>query len=154
MTADGERIMYNDDMLQNAVDNVLDSVTNEVPERIRRENLEIGQVPKGYTLTVNSNKPDIMSDTGVVSPAQADEEVTLTFTVSQGGRTATKEVPVIVRKAGFAGAAVLSGTDSAVAGQEFELTYGLTDVSGEVFAQDITFVYDADMLELIARPLH
>lgn len=50
-------------------------------------------------------------------------------------------------------AAVLSGTQSAVAGQEFELTYGLSDVPGEVFAQDVTFVYDADKLELVAPPL-
>jgi len=48
--------------------------------------------------------------------------------------------------------AVLSGTDRAAAGDSFTLAWGLTGVTSNVFAEDLTITYDAGELELIAAP--
>jgi hypothetical protein len=46
--------------------------------------------------------------------------------------------------------AVLSGADSVVAGASFDVTYGLTNVTESVYAQDLTFTYDPEKLEFIS----
>lgn len=63
-------------------------------------------------------------------------------------RSAALEVVDISSEA----SATLSGTDSAAAGQSFDILYGLSQVDEEVFAQDITIRYDADKLELASAP--
>lgn len=99
-TADGERIMYHEDMLRYGVDSVLDYVANDIPGRTTND-LVISPVPTGYTLTVTSDKPHIISNTGeVVRPVDSDIIVNLTLTVSDGTRSASREVSVVVQKDG------------------------------------------------------
>jgi chitodextrinase len=43
--------------------------------------------------------------------------------------------------------ATLSGEDTVLAGQAFNLTYGLKGVTDDVYAQDITVIYDAEQLD-------
>jgi len=48
--------------------------------------------------------------------------------------------------------ATLGGADSVAAGDRLPLVWGLTGVTGDVFAEELTVTYDADELELIAEP--
>jgi polygalacturonase len=46
--------------------------------------------------------------------------------------------------------AVLSGADRVGAGASFDLTYGLANVKGSVYAQDMTFTYDPEKVEFVS----
>jgi polygalacturonase len=45
---------------------------------------------------------------------------------------------------------VLSGTDHVYADEAFDVTYGLSHVNDSVYAQDVTFTYDPEKVELIS----
>ncbi|WP_157272695.1 cohesin domain-containing protein [Paenibacillus daejeonensis] len=49
--------------------------------------------------------------------------------------------------------AMLTGPEVVQPGQQFDVTYGLKDVNQDVYAQDITIVYDAAKLELVGSPV-
>ncbi|UJF31414.1 family 43 glycosylhydrolase [Paenibacillus hexagrammi] len=66
----------------------------------------------------------------------ANQTVTATITVTDSGE-------------GVASHAGLHGTDSVNGGQPFELTYGLSNVDGDVYAEDVTVSYNAEQVEFI-----
>ncbi|WP_187274108.1 glycoside hydrolase family 3 N-terminal domain-containing protein [Paenibacillus sp. N3.4] len=45
---------------------------------------------------------------------------------------------------------VLSGTDTAIPGQEFDLTYSVRNVAQQVYAQDVTVTYDPQQFEYVS----
>ena len=98
LTADGERIMANAEMLQNAVENVLSYVVEDIP-KAAFEDFVLSPVPNGCTLTVTSDKPDVISNTGAVTrPSDKDEVVGYTIRVTEGTRTASKQLFITVPK--------------------------------------------------------
>ncbi|UJF31334.1 cohesin domain-containing protein [Paenibacillus hexagrammi] len=46
--------------------------------------------------------------------------------------------------------AVLDSVYGASVGQSFDVTFGITNVTGSVYAQDVTFTYDPALLELVS----
>ncbi|NOU99817.1 Ig domain-containing protein group 2 domain-containing protein [Paenibacillus sp. LMG 31457] len=60
----------------------------------------------------------------------------------------TKEL--IVTAKGNTVASTLSGTDKVTVGGSFDTTFGLTNVTNELYAQDITFTYDPAKVEFVS----
>jgi hypothetical protein len=76
------------EMLQDAVQNVLEYIVKEIPPEIR-DDIEIA-VPHGYSVVFSSSDPGVIASDGSVTPQ--DKRVDLTVTVSDGVRSATSEV--------------------------------------------------------------
>ncbi|TYP79344.1 immunoglobulin-like domain-containing protein [Paenibacillus methanolicus] len=74
--------------------------------------------------------------------AVAAGQASISGATADGAFLAVAEVKVEGSQPG----ADLDGADQAAAGQQIELIYGLKGYDGEVYAQDVTFTYDADRL--------
>jgi len=60
---------------------------------------------------------------------------------------------VMVDSDGPTSPAVLTGPETVEKGQTFHVTYGLRGIGQPVYAQDITFEYDKDLLEMLGEPV-
>ncbi|TXK80328.1 cohesin domain-containing protein [Paenibacillus sp. N3.4] len=60
----------------------------------------------------------------------------------------TKEL--IVTEKGDSLGTALKGTNNVITGGSFDLTFGLTNVTSSLYAQDITFTYDPDLVEFVS----
>ncbi|NOU98753.1 endo-1,4-beta-xylanase [Paenibacillus planticolens] len=96
-----------------------------------------------FTITANSNYSiaNVLVD-GVSVGAVS------TYTINQ-----VKEDHTIAVTFSYNGGAVLTGTDHVMAGESFNLVYGLGHMKGSVLAQDVTITFDADKLELASPPV-
>lgn len=95
------------------------------------------------TVIWSSSNPEVAQvDTSGKVAAVAAGKASISGSTADGAFLAVAEVVVEGSQPG----ADLDGADQAAAGQQIELTYGLKGYEGEVFAQDVTFTYDADRL--------
>lgn len=108
-----------------------------------------------YTAVTSENGSYSFTDV----PARAGYTVTATKNGYKAGSAevdvasgqTSSNVDIVLDKLAGKGA-TLTGPAAVVAGQSFQLVYGLYGVDSEVFAQDITVEFDANALELIAPP--
>ena len=140
------------EMLQDAVDNVMKYVAESIPAEITSD-LELGPVPHGYSVSVICSDPSVISEDGKVTrPAPNDKEVTLRVVVTEDGseRTATSDnIPVIVKAVQPELEVILTGSDSVQPGSAFTLGISLDTVTQSVYAEDITLSYDPQVFEYI-----
>jgi hypothetical protein len=135
------------EMLQDAADNVLKYVAEDIPAVIFSD-IEFAPVPHGYSVSVESSDPDVISTDGKVTPPLADKEVTLTVIVTDGAITSVSE-PITVTVKGEQPAVVLYGSDSVEPESEFTVEISLDTASQSVYAEDITLSYDPEVFEYI-----
>lgn len=84
------------EMLQDAVDNVASYVAAGIPAKVSSD-IEFDPIPYGYTMSVESSDPSVISSEGKVTPAAEDKTVTLRITISDGTRTSVSDpIPVVV----------------------------------------------------------
>jgi|GEM_PF-1325882 len=136
-----------------------------------------GHLANGASMTVSFSKPMYRGDFGIgvdfsddftLAWADDNQSVDVTFNdiTKNDGETGNVYIMRLADTEGnsiaapiqhsftmqTAAGATLSGTDSVPAGDSFALAWGLTGVTGDVFAEDMTITYDANELELIAPP--
>lgn len=107
------------------------------------------------TVTAVYNDGSTALVTGVTWPAISESSYAQpgTFTVANPtipGRPSGVTRPSATVVVLPASSAVLTGTEAVETNEVFDLVYGLSQVDGEVTAQDITVTYDADKLEFVA----
>ncbi|TXK80324.1 DUF4073 domain-containing protein [Paenibacillus sp. N3.4] len=73
---------------------------------------------------------------------------TITAAAADGGKKATSDITVSGSLDSVR--ATLTGSSHVIAGGSFDLAYGLSNVTSNVYAQDITFTYDQNQVEFIA----
>jgi hypothetical protein len=135
------------EMLQDAADNVLKYVAEDIPAVIFSD-IEFAPVPHGYSVSVESSDPDVISADGKVTRPLADKEVTLTVIVTDGAITSVSD-PITVTVKGEQPAVVLYGSDSVEPESEFTVLISLDTASQSVYAEDITLSYDPEVFEYI-----
>gem|GEM_PF-4456058 len=109
-SANGTRTIYNADMRQYGVDNALNYVADELAPHAATPidaNITIPTVPNGYTSTVTSSNPSVLSNTGtlmLVPPADGETvtpaPVTLNVAIMDGSGataiTANRDIRILV----------------------------------------------------------
>ena len=112
------------EMLQDAVDNVMKYVSESIPAEISSD-IEFAPVPHGYNVSVICSDPDVISEDGKVTPPLTDKEVTLRVVITEDGseRTAVSDyIPVTVKAAlPEQPEVILTGSDSVQPGSEFTI---------------------------------
>jgi len=100
-------------------------------------------------VTWKSSNPSIVSvdNTGKVTPIAAGT-ATITVTTVDGNYSAT--CAVTVNAALQTTKAVLSGSGQVISGTPFELSYGLKNVDGTIYAQDLVIRYDPAKLTFVS----
>jgi len=141
------------EMLQDAVDNVMKYVAESVPAEISSD-LELAPVPHGYSVSVICSDPSVISEDGKVTPpVLADKEVTLRIVITEDGsdRTATSDnIPVTVKAVQpEVNLALPTGPSVILPEEEFTVILSIDTVSQDVYAEDITLSYDPEVLEYI-----
>ena len=141
------------EMLQDAVDNVMKYVSESIPAEISSD-IEFAPVPHGYNVSVICSDPDVISEDGKVTPPLTDKEVTLRVVITEDGseRTAVSDyIPVTVKAAlPEQPEAILTGIDSVQPRSEFTIGISLDTVTQSVYAEDITISYDPEVFEYIS----
>ena len=97
LSINGVRGKTYEQSLQDAFNNVVSYVVNDIP-KVATEDFKIGPTPYGYQLTVISDSPETISETGKVTPGDVDKQVNLTVTIEEGPRLETQTVSVTVPK--------------------------------------------------------
>ncbi|MBE6933219.1 MAG: DUF1349 domain-containing protein, partial [Ruminococcaceae bacterium] len=92
----------NTDFLGWACQNVADYVAADLPEETAKD-LSFSKLPHGYSLSVESSDPAVISADGKVVPAAQAKEVQLTLTVTDGQASGSATVTVKVPGAGDPG---------------------------------------------------
>ena len=141
------------EMLQDAVDNVMKYVAEDIPAVIDSD-IELAPVPHGYSVSVICSDPSVISEDGKVTPpVLADKEVTLRVVVTEDGseRTATSDyIPVTVKAVQpKVGLALPAGQTVILPEEEFAVYLLIDTQSQDVYAEDITLSYDPEVLEYI-----
>jgi len=143
----GVQQMTYQEMLQNAADNVMKYVSEDIPAVISSD-IEFAPVPHGYSVSVECSDPDVISEDGKAIRPLTDKEVTLTVIVTDGERTSVSE-PITVTVKGLQPAVILYGSDSVEPESEFTVLISLDTVAQSVYAEDITLSYDPEVFEYI-----
>ncbi|MDR1135653.1 MAG: glycoside hydrolase family 3 C-terminal domain-containing protein [Clostridiales Family XIII bacterium] len=87
-------------MLQDAVDNVLDYVVEDIPATVIDGELPLSPVPRGYTISLDSSNTDLISNDGVVTAGASGGTVELGISITDGTVTAASTVTLEVGQAG------------------------------------------------------
>ncbi|CAN7722526.1 Ig-like domain-containing protein [Paenibacillus sp. LjRoot56] len=95
-------------------------------------------------VTWSSSNPSVATVSNGVVHAIASGTTTITVTTVDGGHTATSLITVINQ------GAQLTGPASVLAGEALHLTYGLVNVTENVYAQDFTVKFDAGQLQFVS----
>jgi hypothetical protein len=135
MTSEKDVYMNNADMRRFGVENVAAYVADSIPAVANKSFEVFDTVPSGYTLTVTSDKPNVVSGTGEVTlPSDGGvDSATLTVTVTQG----TGASQITVTKTVVVEVSVINGI------------FSIGDVTNSVIS-DVTFsVIDKDAAMLI-----
>ncbi|NOU99819.1 DUF4073 domain-containing protein [Paenibacillus planticolens] len=100
-------------------------------------------------VTWKSNNPNVadVDDSGQVTAVGAGT-ATITVTTVDGGKTATSDVTVSSRLDAIN--PTLTGSNRVLVGGTIDLAYGLSNVTSNVYAQDITFTYDPTQVEFVS----
>ncbi|NHW36108.1 hypothetical protein GQF04_16115 [Paenibacillus aceris] len=118
--------------------------------------LTLPTVPDGFTVAIkNSDHPAVIGLDGTITPSTADSEVQLVLEVtrtSDGTKADTASLPVVVPAKTIVTlpTVTLTGVDSVNSGQSFNLIYGLSGISQNVYAQDITVTYPQEQLDFVS----
>ncbi|QOX61927.1 DUF1349 domain-containing protein [Anoxybacterium hadale] len=142
----GVRQMTYPEMLQDAVDNVKDYVAAGIPAATSSD-IVFSKLPHGYTMSVESSNPDVISNDGKINPdAVANKSATLTVTISDGTRSAVSQpIPVTVKSA--LPKMSMTGSSSVEPESSFTVGLGIYNVSKDVYAEDFTLSFDPDVFE-------
>ena len=85
-------------MLDDAVQNVLDYVTKDIPT-ITDQNIVLPAVPHGYTVSLVSSDTTLIEDDGIIHPSfDGDKTANVTVKVSDGTREKSDSISVTVKK--------------------------------------------------------
>jgi len=141
------------EMLQDAVDNVMKYVAESVPAEISSD-LELAPVPHGYKVSVICSDPSVISEDGkVIPPAINDKEVTLRIVITEDGsdRTATSDnIPVTVKAVQPEVDLALPEDPSVILPEEeFTVQLFIDTAAQDVYAEDITLSYDPEVFEYV-----
>ncbi len=114
--------------LDDAFSNVARYVLSDIPSVILSD-FAPSPVPFGHSVSMVSDKPDVISNDGKVARGAAEEKVNLTVTVTDGTRLETKTIAVTVPKASVE---TVSAVQTLVAGRAAVVNVALTgpDLSG------------------------
>jgi len=141
------------EMLQDAVNNVMKYVAADIPSEISSD-IQLAPVPHGYKASIICSDPSVISEDGKVTrPVANDKEVTLRVVITEEGtdRSATSDnIPVIVKAIQPKVNLALPSDQSAVLPEEeFTVQLFIDTVSQDVYAEDIALSYDPQILEYI-----
>ncbi|WP_222708619.1 cohesin domain-containing protein [Paenibacillus sp. N3.4] len=120
--------------------------------------LTLPDVPDGFTVAIkSSDRTDIIGFDGTIHPPDAETIVNVVLEVTRlsdhsKASTAALSVTIPAKKEQEQQPlkAVLSGAEHVNAGGSFYVTYGLSNVKGSIYAQDLTFTYDPAKVEFVA----
>lgn len=142
----GVRQMTYPEMLQDAVDNVKDYVAAGIPAATSSD-IVFGKIPHGYTMSVESSNPDVISNDGKINPdAAANKSTTLTVKITDGTRTSVSEpIPVTVKS--ILPKMTISGSSNVEPKSNFAVGLGIYNVSKDVYAEDITLNFNPEVFE-------
>ncbi|MDR0424945.1 MAG: glycoside hydrolase family 3 C-terminal domain-containing protein [Clostridiales Family XIII bacterium] len=84
-------------ILDDAFNNVVTYVVDEIPSALL-DDLVLPTVPYGHTVSIESSNQDAISNTGTVTRAAEDQQVTLDVTISDGTRIAQQQLDVTVTR--------------------------------------------------------
>ena len=143
----GVQQMTYQEMLQNAANNVMKYVSEDIPAVISSD-IEFAPVPHGYSVSVECSDPDVISADGKVTRPLTDKEVTLTVIVTDGARTSVSE-PITVTVRGLQPVAILTGNDNVEPASEFTVGISIDTASKDVYAEDIILSFDPQVFEYV-----
>jgi uncharacterized repeat protein (TIGR02543 family) len=87
-------------MLQDAADNVMEYVVDDLPSSVGGGQLELSPVPHGYTVAFDSSNTAVIDNDGIVKPSRDGEvDVELGIAISDGFVTANSTVTLTVEAA-------------------------------------------------------
>ena len=132
-------------MLQDAVNNVRDYVVADIPATTSKD-IVFDPVPHGYTMSVVSSDPSVITNEGKINQSEVGKTAKLTVTISDGTRTAVSEPISVTVKSALPGL-LMTGSDSVPPESSFTVGIGIYNVSQDVYAEDITLEFDPEVFE-------
>ncbi|UJF35193.1 family 43 glycosylhydrolase [Paenibacillus hexagrammi] len=116
--------------------------------------LTLPAVPEGFTVTIkSSSNPAVIQTNGTIIPPDEETTVNLILEITRtadGSTAETGVIPVLVSASAKGPQASLTGMDSVIAGNSFDMTYELNNVTGRVYAQDLTVIFDPEKVEFVS----
>ncbi|MBP1963384.1 RICIN domain-containing protein [Paenibacillus aceris] len=118
--------------------------------------LTLPAVPDGFLVAIkSSDQPSVIGVDGTIVPQSVSTKVNLVLEVTQvsdNSKAVTVSIPVVVpaKTVVSVPSVTLTGVDAINAGQSFNLTYGLSGITQNVYAQDITITYPQQQLDFVS----
>ena len=102
LSLNGVKIKDFEESLQDAIGNIVKYVTDDIPKAATEDSV-LSPVPHGYSVSVVSSNPDVVAvgETGIsVMRSDLTKTADLTVTVTEGTRSESKVVTVVVPRVG------------------------------------------------------